>query len=126
MENDIIRVPEGYIQRVQIIAQDECSNCVDGNCLLLDDGYEPCVCPQRISRSLLCRYFILSVLPAHKDLYFKLCGHGTQKHCAICGKPFYPTGRSARFCAACRAKRDTDAARMRKRRQRGSMSRFLD
>ena len=33
-----------------------CANYDDGNCLLLDDG-EPCVCPQTISYSLLCRYF---------------------------------------------------------------------
>lgn len=47
---------------VQTIARRECANCISGNCLLLDDG-EPCICPQRISRSLWCRYFIDAVLP---------------------------------------------------------------
>ena len=45
-----------------------CANYDDGNCLLLDDG-EPCVCPQTISYSLLCRYFRNAVLPADKELY---------------------------------------------------------
>lgn len=45
-----------------------CANYDDGNCLLLDDG-EPCVCPQTISYSLLCRYFRNAVLPAEKELY---------------------------------------------------------
>ena len=45
-----------------------CANYDDGNCLLLDDG-EPCVCPQTISYSLLCRYFHNAVLPAEKELY---------------------------------------------------------
>ena len=45
-----------------------CANYDNGNCLLLDDG-EPCVCPQTISYSLLCRYFRNAVLPADKELY---------------------------------------------------------
>ena len=48
-----------------------CANYDDGNCLLLDDG-EPCVCPQTISYSLLCRYFRNAVLPAEQGA---VCGH---------------------------------------------------
>ena len=123
MTNEIRRIPEGYIRDIHNMAVEECANCDMGNCLLLDDG-EPCVCPQRISRSLLCRYFIKAVLPAHRELYFKLCGQGIEKVCVMCGAPFYPTGRNAKFCPDCRAVRKRERARARKRRQRGSMSRF--
>lgn len=35
----------------------ECCNYDHGNCIALDDGYEPCVCVQSISYSLLCKWF---------------------------------------------------------------------
>ena len=47
-----------------------CANFDDGNCLLLDDG-EPCVCPQTISYSLLCRYFRNAVTGGQGTV----CGH---------------------------------------------------
>ena len=60
-----------------------CANYDDGNCLLLDDG-EPCVCPQTISYSLLCRYFRNAVLPADKELYAEIFKQRTYR-CAECG-----------------------------------------
>ena len=118
MAGEIIRIPEGYIRQVQSIAVEECANCDNGNCLLLDDG-EPCVCPQSISRSLWCRYFFTSVLPGHKDLYFKLCGQGVQKQCELCGQVFYPRSNRARFCVKCRESRIRQYDRERKRRKKG-------
>ena len=103
MANEIIRIPEGYIRQVQTMASEECANCDNGNCLLLDDG-EPCVCPQSISRSLLCRYFLTAVLPGHRDLYFKLCGQGVQKRCELCGQAFYPKSNRAQYCNSCSEK----------------------
>lgn len=46
----------------------ECCNYDHGNCIALDDGYEPCVCVQSISYSLLCKWFRAAVLPLDKEL----------------------------------------------------------
>ena len=58
-------------RRVNGLIKKTCCNCIDGNCILLDDG-EPCVCPQIISYSLLCKWFCAAVLPADKLLYAEL------------------------------------------------------
>lgn len=101
MENKIIPIPEGYVRQIQEMAVTECANCVCGECLLLDDG-DPCICPQSSSHSLWCRYFLRAVLPAHRELYFKLCGIGLEKLCSECGAPFYPKSNRAKYCDRCR------------------------
>ena len=63
-----IKLPPSQRRRCNRLIKRLCANYDDGNCLLLDDG-EPCVCPQTISYSLLCRYFRNAVLPADKELY---------------------------------------------------------
>lgn len=116
MTKEIRRIPEGYIREVQRIAAEECANCDEGSCLLLDDG-EPSICPQSISHSLWCRYYLTSVLPAHRDLYFKLCGHGSEKRCDLCGKPFYPKSNRGQYCSSCSGK-------MKRQRTRERVQRF--
>ena len=55
--------------KVRKLARRECCNCVDGNCLLLDDG-ESCHCVQLDSLyGIYCKYFLTAVLPADKELY---------------------------------------------------------
>ena len=41
------RITEAQVGRVQELARSSCCNCLDGNCLLLDDG-EPQTCVQLI------------------------------------------------------------------------------
>ena len=79
-----------------------CANYDDGNCLLLDDG-EPCVCPQTISYSLLCRYFRNAVLPADKELYADIFKQHTY-HCAECGAAFVPNSNRQKYCPSCSKK----------------------
>ena len=76
-----------------------CANYDDGNCLLLDDG-EPCVCPQTISYSLLCRYFRNAVLPADKELYADIFKQRTYR-CAECGAVFTPNSNRQKYCTVC-------------------------
>ena len=76
-----------------------CANFDDGNCLLLDDG-EPCVCPQTISYSLLCRYFRNAVLPADKELYTEIFKQRTYR-CAECGAVFTPNSNRQKYCTVC-------------------------
>ena len=52
-------------RKVNSLVKRECCNCDSGNCILLDDG-EECVCPQLISYSLLCKWFLTAVLPIDK------------------------------------------------------------
>ena len=55
--------------KVRKLARRTCCNCVDGNCLLLDDGEEN-KCVQLIARyGIYCKYFREAVLPAEKELY---------------------------------------------------------
>lgn len=76
-----------------------CANYDDGNCLLLDDG-EPCVCPQTISYSLLCRYFRNAVLPADKELCAGIFKQRTYC-CAECGAAFVPNSNRQKYCPSC-------------------------
>ena len=65
----ILKLTAKQSAKVRKLARRECCNCVDGNCLLLDDG-EPCRCVQFISRyGIYCNYFRKAVLPAEKKLY---------------------------------------------------------
>lgn len=93
-----------------------CANYDDGNCLLLGDG-EPCVCPQTISYSLLCRYFRNAVLPAEKELYADIFKRRTY-HCAECGAAFVPNSNRQKYCPSCSKKvhrrQKNESARKRK------------
>lgn len=65
----VLKITRKQSTKVRKLARRECCNCVDGNCLLLDDG-EPCRCVQLISRyGIYCHYFRKAVLPAEKELY---------------------------------------------------------
>lgn len=65
---EIRRMNEAQFRRARKLISHLCANCDGGNCLLLDDGEEH-VCPQRISYSVLCRYFVAAVLPADRELF---------------------------------------------------------
>lgn len=59
-------------ERVSTLIKMQCCNCYEDNCLLLDDG-ETHICPQLITPShIICRYFLVSVLPSDKTLLNKI------------------------------------------------------
>ncbi len=63
------KITEAQVEPVRRLVRSGCCNCVDGNCLLLDDGEEQ-TCVQLIcSKGIYCRYFRDNVLPAEKELY---------------------------------------------------------
>ena len=99
------RMDEGQLRRAKKLIRGLCANCDGGDCLLLDDG-EPCVCPQLISYSVLCRYFRAAVLPADRELYADIMERDSRKRCADCGAPFVPTGSRGVFCPRCAALRE--------------------
>ena len=64
-----LKITEAQAEQVQRLVQSSCSNCTDGNCLLLDDG-EPQPCVQLIcTQAICCRFFREAVLPAEKELF---------------------------------------------------------
>lgn len=65
----VLKLTAKQSAKVKKLARRTCCNCVEGNCLLLDDG-EECQCVQLISRyGIYCNYFRKAVLPADKELY---------------------------------------------------------
>ena len=65
----ILKLTAKQSAKVRKLASRVCCNCVDGNCLLLDDS-EECKCVQLISRyGIYCNYFRKAVLSAEKELY---------------------------------------------------------
>ena len=67
--DEMLKLTRKQSAKVRKLARRECCNCVNGNCLLLDDG-EPCRCVQANSLyGIYCKYFLTAVLPADKELY---------------------------------------------------------
>ena len=56
-DGTLFRLTPGQLRSVRGLTK-RCCNFLDGDCLLLDG-----VCPQYISRSLICRWFRRAVLP---------------------------------------------------------------
>ena len=116
--SDIKRLTPPQSRKVNTLVRRTCCNCDNGNCcILLDDGDE-CVCPQLISYSLLCKWFRIAVLPADKELYAELCHTEDMRRCSVCGAPFVSSSNRAVYCPDCRKRitRRQTAERMRKMR----------
>ena len=64
--NMLPRLTPGQARSIRRLTR-QCCNNSNGNCLLLDDG-DPCVCPQTISYSLICKHFLRGVLPLEPEL----------------------------------------------------------
>ena len=107
----LIEIKKGQFRKISRLIKQKCCNCVDGNCLLLDDG-ETHSCVQLISRfHIFCNYFKNVVLPLDKEL-------SDYKRCESCGSRFYSKARNKRYCDQCAAKIKRQKAAERKRRQR--------
>ena len=61
-DDTLFRLTPGQLRSVRGLTK-RCCNFLDGDCLLLDG-----VCPQFISRSLICRWFRRAVLPQQPKL----------------------------------------------------------
>ncbi len=74
------KITETQVEPIRQLVRSGCCNCVDGNCLLLDDGEEQ-TCVQLIcSRGIYCRYFRENVLPAEKGLYDEIIKQNKEDH----------------------------------------------
>ena len=112
---NIPRMTEGQSVRANTLIRELCANFDDGYCLLLDNGYDPCPCPQLISNSLVCRYFRTAVLPSDRELCGEIVGQLPRWRCCICGKSITRTSNAVKYCKVCaarqRRKKDTERKR---------------
>ena len=102
----------------------ECCNNDDGNCLLLDNGWEPCVCVQSISSSLICKYFRAAVLPLDRGLDAAVFHRKESKRCCLCGAVFLPGSNRAKYCPNCAVevhRRQKAESERRRRAERGQL-----
>ena len=68
----MLRITPKQARTVRRLARDQCCNCTDGNCLLLDDGdSHPCV-QMNSYYGIYCKYFLHAVLPAERKLYAQI------------------------------------------------------
>lgn len=100
--NEIIRMTPEQASKVKKVVKKQCCNHIDGNCILLE-GMDPCPCPQLITRSLICRWFLSAVLPGERELEQELIKKGERKRCEVCGRTYSSSNRS-KYCADCAAK----------------------
>ena len=119
LENPIPRLTYQQFRTVQRLVHQCCNNDY-GNCLLLDDGWEPCVCVQSISRSLICKYFRAAALPLDRELEAILLHQRECKQCCECGAIFIPGSNRAKYCPDCAVKVHRRQKTESERRRRGS------
>ena len=98
--SEIKRITPSQQPKVKALIRKRCCNYIDHNYILLD-GLEPCPCPQLITRSLLCKWFLRAVLPGEKALYEEIILQKGQKLCAECGQAFIPGSNRSKYCPSC-------------------------
>ena len=111
---------DSQFRRAKRLIRRQCANYNNGCCLLLDNHFESCPCPQMITYSLLCRYFRAAVLPDDVELYAEIMDGPDRKRCILCGKPFHAGSNRAVYCARCAEQERRRKTRERVRRHRGT------
>ena len=75
----ILKITPKQAECIHHLVKSLCANCIDGNCLLLDDGKEH-KCVQLISLyGIYCNCFLKAVLPADKEPYEQIKKHNKLK-----------------------------------------------
>lgn len=76
----ILKIKPKQVDKVHTLVREVCANCVEDNCLLLDDG-EKHKCVQLLCISgIYCNYFLNAVLPAEKELYSQILKQNKSKN----------------------------------------------
>lgn len=120
----VTKITPKQSKRINALIKMLCCNCLNGNCLLLDDGEEHS-CVQLISKSgIFCNYFKNAVLPADKQLYSEIMSREKGKKCILCHSQFKPKAKNQRYCPNCAEKQKRIKAAERQRRKRALLSRF--
>ena len=120
-DGSLYRLTPAQLRQVTRLIKTHCCNCVDMECLLLDEG-DGCGCPQMISYSLICRWFCNAVLPLAPELESEIFRDKHLKICIICGSKFVPKSNRQKYCEICRIYQERKADAERKRKERSGMS----
>ena len=94
-DGSLFRLTPGQLRSVRGLTK-RCCNFLDGDCLLLDG-----VCPQFISRSLICRWFRRAVLPQQPKLEQAILSPKKLRRCEVCGTGILARSGRAKYCPAC-------------------------
>ena len=94
-DGSLFRLTPGQLRSVRGLTK-RCCNFSGGECLLLDG-----VCPQHISRSLLCRWFRRAVLPQQPKLERAILSPKKLRRCEVCGTGILARSGRAKYCPAC-------------------------
>ena len=94
-DGSLFRLTPGQLRSVRGLTK-RCCNFLDGDCLLLDG-----VCPQHISRSLLCRWFRRAVLPRQPKLEQAILRPKKLRRCEVCGMGILARSGRTKYCPAC-------------------------
>ena len=94
-DGPLFRLTPGQLRSVRGLTK-RCCNFLDGDCLLLDG-----VCPQFISRSLLCRWFRRAGLPQQPKLEQAILSPKKLRRCEVCGTGILARSGRAKYCPAC-------------------------
>ncbi|MDD3192475.1 MAG: cysteine-rich VLP domain-containing protein [Oscillospiraceae bacterium] len=68
----ILKIKPSQVERVNTLVRNLCCNCIDRNCLLLDDGEEHNCIQLLCVSGIYCNYFRRAVLLADKRLYAEI------------------------------------------------------
>ena len=94
-DGSLFRLTPGQLRSVRGLTK-RCCNFSGGECLLLDG-----VCPQHISRSLLCRWFRRAVLPQQPKREQSIRSPKKLRRCAVCGRGILTRSGRAIYCRDC-------------------------
>ncbi len=84
-----VKINSQQSRKINALIRRLCCNCVNGNCLLLDDGEEHSGVQLISKYGVYCNYFKNAVLSANKELFADVMKTRNEKHCQICGKAFF-------------------------------------
>jgi len=94
-DGTLFRLTPGQLRSVRGLTK-RCCNFLDGDCLVLDG-----VCPQHISRSLICRWFRRAVLPQQPKLEQAILSPKKLRRCEVCGKGILAHSGRTKYCPVC-------------------------
>ena len=90
-----------YVPLPRFLLQDEALRGISNDAKVLYALLLDCVCPQYISRSLLCRWFRRTVLPQQPKLEQAIFSPKKLRRCAVCGVSILARSGKTKYCPAC-------------------------
>lgn len=110
-EERLLILNEKQKKHASRLIREECANLDGSYCVLLDNGCEPCTCPQLISYSVLCKHFKQAILPLDPEFQAVVMKADGLKRCAACEEIITGYSRNALYCEPCATRRKRESKR---------------